>query len=171
MPVTLGLVGPTAAPGQETTLPHAFTTGTPYDPAFGAWNFDTGASSHLNNLVNSLSENFNTCIDLNWQNALRDEYHELIKNKTWTLVPRPLDTNIVHCMWLFSHKYLVDGTLSRYKARLVANGSTQLEGIDVDETFSLAVKPGTIQTVLSLAASQHWPIFYQFTGHTRGDGL
>ncbi|GJS88891.1 ribonuclease H-like domain-containing protein [Tanacetum coccineum] len=96
--------------------------------------------------------------DPNWQNAMRDEYHALIKNKTWTLVPRPPDTNIVRCMWLFRHKYLADGTLSRYKARLVANGSTQLEGVDVDETFSPVVKPGTIWTVLSLAASRHWPI-------------
>ncbi|GKC97584.1 ribonuclease H-like domain-containing protein [Tanacetum coccineum] len=59
--------------------------------------------------------------DPNWQNAMRDEYHALIKNKTWTLVPRPPDTNIV-----------------RY--------------------FSPVVKPGTIRTVLSLAASRHWPI-------------
>ncbi|GKF27039.1 ribonuclease H-like domain-containing protein [Tanacetum coccineum] len=36
--------------------------------------------------------------------------------------------------------------------------STQLKGVDVDETFSLVVKPGTIHTVLSLAASRHWPI-------------
>nr|GEW27940.1 hypothetical protein [Tanacetum cinerariifolium]GEW98511.1 hypothetical protein [Tanacetum cinerariifolium] len=50
------------------------------------------------------------------------------------------------------------GTLSRYKARLVANGSTQLEGVDVDETFSPVVKPGTIRTVLSLVVSRHWPI-------------
>ncbi|GKD01981.1 ribonuclease H-like domain-containing protein [Tanacetum coccineum] len=50
------------------------------------------------------------------------------------------------------------GTLSFYKARLVANGSTQLEGVDVNETFSPVVKPGTIQTVFSLAASRHWPI-------------
>ncbi|GKA76400.1 ribonuclease H-like domain-containing protein [Tanacetum coccineum] len=96
--------------------------------------------------------------DPNWQNAMREEYHALIKNKNWTLVPRPPDTNIVRCMWLFCHKYLEDGTLSRYKARLVVNGSTKLEGVDVDETFSPVVKPGTIRTVLSLAASRHWPI-------------
>nr|GEX78067.1 NBS-containing resistance-like protein [Tanacetum cinerariifolium] len=53
---------------------------------------------------------------------------------------------------------MADGTLSRYKARLVANGSTQLEGVDVDETFSPVVKLGTIRTVLSLAAFGHWPI-------------
>ncbi|GJR76909.1 ribonuclease H-like domain-containing protein [Tanacetum coccineum] len=61
-------------------------------------------------------------------------------------------------MWLFRHKYLADGTLCRYKAHLIANGSTQLEGIDVDETFSLVVKPGTIQTILSLDTSRHWPV-------------
>ncbi|GKF31145.1 ribonuclease H-like domain-containing protein [Tanacetum coccineum] len=65
--------------------------------------------------------------DPNWQNAMRDEYHALIKNKTWTLVPRPSDTNI-------------------------------LEEVDVDETFSPAVKPGAFRTVISLAASRHWPI-------------
>nr|GEW38913.1 ribonuclease H-like domain-containing protein [Tanacetum cinerariifolium] len=88
--------------------------------------------------------------DPNWQNAMRDEYHALIKNKTQTLVPRPPNTNIMCCMWLFRHKYLADGTLSRYKARLVVNGSTQLEWVDSDETFSPVVKPGTIRTVLSL---------------------
>ncbi|GKC66917.1 ribonuclease H-like domain-containing protein [Tanacetum coccineum] len=97
--------------------------------------------------------------DPNWQNAMRDEYTALIKNKTWTLVPRPPNTNIVCCMWLFCHKYLADGTLNRYKAGLIATGSTQLEGVDVDETFSPVVKPSTIQTVLRLAASRHWPIY------------
>ncbi|GJV32302.1 ribonuclease H-like domain-containing protein [Tanacetum coccineum] len=61
-------------------------------------------------------------------------------------------------MWLFHHKYLADGSLSRYKARLVTNGSTQLERIDVDDTFSPVVKPGTIRTVFTLATSRHWPV-------------
>nr|GFA79797.1 ribonuclease H-like domain-containing protein [Tanacetum cinerariifolium] len=87
----------------------------------------------------SYREAFN---DVNCHSAMRDEYNALIKNSTWTLVPRPPDVNVVWCMWLFRHKYLADGTLSRYKARLGANGSTQLEGVDVDETFILFVKPG-----------------------------
>nr|GEV66360.1 hypothetical protein [Tanacetum cinerariifolium] len=61
-------------------------------------------------------------------------------------------------MWLFRHKYLADGTLSRYKTRLVVNGSTHLEDVDVDETFSSVVKPVTIQTVFSLVVSRHWPV-------------
>ncbi|GKA37542.1 ribonuclease H-like domain-containing protein [Tanacetum coccineum] len=96
--------------------------------------------------------------DPNWYRAMLDEYNALIKNNTWVLVPRPLDANIVRSLWLFRHKYNADGSLNRYKARLVANGSTQLAGIDVDETFSPVVKPATIRTVLSLAISRHWPV-------------
>nr|GEV58046.1 copia protein [Tanacetum cinerariifolium] len=89
---------------------------------------------------------------------MRDEYAALIKNSTWTLVPRPSNANVVRCMWFLRHTFLANGMLSRYKARLVANGSTQLEGVDVDETFSQVVEPGTRRMVLSLAVSRHWPI-------------
>nr|GEW22904.1 ribonuclease H-like domain-containing protein [Tanacetum cinerariifolium] len=61
-------------------------------------------------------------------------------------------------MWLFKHNFYADGTLSRYKARLVANGSSQQLGVDFDETFSLVVKPITICMVLSLVVSCQWPI-------------
>ncbi|GJV67033.1 ribonuclease H-like domain-containing protein [Tanacetum coccineum] len=56
-------IGPVHAPsGQATTLPHVFNTETLQNLASGVWNIDTGASSHLNNSVNSLSEVFNTCM-------------------------------------------------------------------------------------------------------------
>ncbi|GJS07080.1 ribonuclease H-like domain-containing protein [Tanacetum coccineum] len=96
--------------------------------------------------------------DPNWCNAMYDEYNALVKNGTWILVPRPSDVNLVRSMWLFKHKFHADGTLSRYKARLVANGSNQQHGVDFDETFSPVVKPATIRTVLSLAVSRQWPI-------------
>ncbi|GKE85309.1 ribonuclease H-like domain-containing protein [Tanacetum coccineum] len=58
----------------------------------------------------------------------------------------------------FKQKFHADGTLSYYKARLVANGSSHQLGVDFDETFSLVVKPATIRTVLSLDVSRKWPI-------------
>ncbi|GJZ51057.1 ribonuclease H-like domain-containing protein [Tanacetum coccineum] len=109
--------------------------------------------SSVSPVPRSYHEVFN---DVNWHSAMQNEYNALIKNRT--LVPRPSDVNDVRCMWVCRHKYLADGTLSRYKARLVANGSTQLECADVDETFSPVVNLGTIHTVLSLAASRHWSV-------------
>ncbi|GJT09367.1 ribonuclease H-like domain-containing protein [Tanacetum coccineum] len=84
--------------------------------------------------------------DPNWCNAMYDEYNELVKNGTWILVPRPSDVNLVRSIWLFKRKFHADGTLSRYKARLVANGSNQQHDVDFDETFSPVVKPATIRT-------------------------
>nr|GEZ27845.1 ribonuclease H-like domain-containing protein [Tanacetum cinerariifolium] len=87
-----------------------------------------------------------------------DEYNALVKNGTYLLVPRPASVNMIRSMWLFKHKFHADGTLSRYKARLVANGSSQQLGVDFDETFSPVVKPSTIHMVFSLAMSCKWPI-------------
>ncbi|GJU89250.1 ribonuclease H-like domain-containing protein [Tanacetum coccineum] len=52
----------TSTPGQATVLPHAFNAGTLQDPSFGAWNMDTGASSHLNKSTTSLSTVLNLCM-------------------------------------------------------------------------------------------------------------
>ncbi|GKA57857.1 ribonuclease H-like domain-containing protein [Tanacetum coccineum] len=97
--------------------------------------------------------------DPQWRNAMYDEYNALVKNGTWLLVPRPTGVNMVRSMWLFKHKFHADGTLSRYKARLVANGSSQQLGVDFDKTFSLVVKPSIICTVLSLAVSRKCLIY------------
>nr|GEX76496.1 ribonuclease H-like domain-containing protein [Tanacetum cinerariifolium] len=74
-------------------------------------------------LLKSYTHAFN---DPNWYRAMLNEYNALIKNKTWILVPRPHNVNIVRCLWLFRHKHNADGSLNRYKARLVTNGSSQL---------------------------------------------
>ncbi|KAJ9543733.1 hypothetical protein OSB04_023440 [Centaurea solstitialis] len=94
----------------------------------------------------------------NWNAAMHEEYNALIKKCTWDLVPRPPDANIIRCMWLFKHKHNSDGSLQRYKARLVVKGKSQQVGVDCAETFSPVVKPATIQTVLSIALSHSWPI-------------
>ncbi|KAK4354915.1 hypothetical protein RND71_027109 [Anisodus tanguticus] len=89
-----------------------------------------------------------------------DEYHALIKNRTWDLVSRPSNANIIRSMWIFSHKENSDGTFERHKARLVGDGKTQQVGVDFGETFSPVVKSATIRTVLSSALSKGWP-FHQ----------
>nr|GEU75033.1 ribonuclease H-like domain-containing protein [Tanacetum cinerariifolium] len=66
--------------------------------------------------------------DPQWRNAMYDEYNALVKNGTWLLVPQPTGVNMVHSMLLFKHKFHDDGTLSHYKARMVANDSSQQLG-------------------------------------------
>ncbi|GJX69090.1 ribonuclease H-like domain-containing protein [Tanacetum coccineum] len=100
----------------------------------------------------------NALKDPQWHNAMYDEYNALVKNGIWLLVLRPACVNMVRSMWLFKHKFHADWTLSRYKARLVANGSSQQLGVDFDETFSPVVTPATIRTVISLAVSRKWSI-------------
>ncbi|XP_019451736.1 PREDICTED: putative uncharacterized protein DDB_G0277255 [Lupinus angustifolius] len=53
--------------------------------------------------------------------AMDDEYNALIQNKTWDLVPRPPDANVIRSMWIFRHKEKYDGSFERHKARLVGN--------------------------------------------------
>ncbi|CAJ2673543.1 unnamed protein product [Trifolium pratense] len=94
--------------------------------------------------------------DHNWKMAMKDEYDALIENKTWELVPRPSNANVIRSLWIFRHKKKSDGSFERYKARLVGNGANQQSGVDCGETFSPVVKPATIRTVLSIALSKSW---------------
>jgi hypothetical protein len=96
--------------------------------------------------------------DPQWLHAMQAEFSALQENDTWELVPRPHDRPVIRCMWLFRHKFKSDGSLERYKARLVVNGKSQTVGIDCEDTFSPVVKPATIRTVLSIAVSRSWPI-------------
>lgn len=96
--------------------------------------------------------------DPHWKAAMQEEYDALVANETWRLVPRPHHANVVTGKWIFRHKTRADGTLERYKARWVVRGFSQRPGIDYDETFSPVVKPATIRTVLTLAASRGWPV-------------
>ncbi|CAL1397617.1 unnamed protein product [Linum trigynum] len=96
--------------------------------------------------------------DPRWHAAMTAEFRALLSNNTWTLVPRPADTNIVGSRWVFRIKRNPDGSVDRFKARLVAKGFTQRPGVDFHETFSPVLKPVTIRTVFTIALSHQWPI-------------
>ncbi|XP_072147485.1 uncharacterized mitochondrial protein AtMg00820-like [Setaria viridis] len=87
-----------------------------------------------------------------------DEFQALIDNDTWRLIPRSPSANVMSGKWIFQHKFHIDGSLARHKARWVVRGFSEHHGIDYDETFSLDVKPAMIQIVLNIATSHTWAI-------------
>eukprot|EP00253_Pinus_taeda_P029567 PITA_29567 len=89
---------------------------------------------------------------------MNEEYHSLLANDKWDLVPLPKGRKLVRCKWVYRTKYGPDGKVDKHKARLVAKGFSQVEGIDYTETFSPVAKMNSIRLVLSLAASLKWEV-------------
>jgi hypothetical protein len=73
------------------------------------------------------------------------------KNDVWTLVPRPADHNVIGTKWIFKNKLDEHGIVIRNKAHLVAQGYTQIEGVDFDETFAPVSRLKSIRILLSIA--------------------
>lgn len=75
-----------------------------------------------------------------WNEAIHAEYDSLVKNKTWVLEDLPPGKSVVSCKWFLKKKYNLDGLIACFKARLVARGFSQVEGVDYTETFSPVVR-------------------------------
>ncbi|KAH9744437.1 retrovirus-related pol polyprotein from transposon RE2 [Citrus sinensis] len=96
--------------------------------------------------------------DPKWFNAIHEEFKALQANQTWDLVILTAAVKVVGNKWIFIIKYNSDGSISRYKARLVVKGFHQTYGIDYSETFSPVVKASTVRVILSLAVMNNWII-------------
>ena len=72
-------------------------------------------------------------------------------NQTWLLIDLPLHVKPVGYKWLYKIKHCPDGSVECYKARLIAKGYVQTEGIDYFEIFSPILKMATIRVILVLA--------------------
>ena len=94
-----------------------------------------------------------------WETAMKEEMESLLKHSTWTLEPLPPGQRAVKCKWLFKKKLDSLGNVQRFKARLVARGFTQQEGIDYSETFSPVVRYESLRVILSIAASENMEIY------------
>jgi len=94
----------------------------------------------------------------NWKEAMNSGYAALMRNQTWHLVPPQKGRNVIGCKWVYKIKRKADGTLDRYKARLVGKGFKQRYGVDYEDTFSPVIKAATIRVILSLAISCGWSL-------------
>src|SRR3954463_14041622 len=92
-------------------------------------------------------------MDLDWLSAMLEELNQFERNKVWSLVKRPDPTkhNIIGTKWIFRNKQDEDGTVVRNKARLVAQGYTQIKGIDFCETYAPVARLKSIRVMLAFA--------------------
>ncbi len=74
-----------------------------------------------------------------WRSAMDTEVAQLRNLDTFKLVPLPADRKIISCQWVLTTKWNTDGEIIKFKARLVAQGFSQILGMDFDETFSLVM--------------------------------
>ena len=87
-----------------------------------------------------------------WYKAALDEIQSLIENGTFELVELPPGRKAIGSRWVFKVKKNADGSIERYKGRLVAQGFSQRPGFDFTETFAPTPKWASLRAILALAA-------------------
>ena len=93
-----------------------------------------------------------TVEDPAWVDAMVEEYDSIVRNNAWEIVPRLEGKSVVGSRWIYKVKQAADGSVEKYKARFVAQGFSQIEGIDYEENFSPIARYSSIQTILALSA-------------------
>ncbi|KAH9723682.1 hypothetical protein KPL70_007199 [Citrus sinensis] len=91
--------------------------------------------------------------------AMNQEMESMYSNKVWELVEAPNGVKPIGCKWIYKRKRGVDGRVKTFKARLVAEGFTQKEGINYKETFSPVAMLKSIKILLSIAAVLDYEIW------------
>lgn len=93
-----------------------------------------------------------------WRKAMTSEIEGFIKRKVFTLVPKPQNRKIISCRWHLKRKLNPDGSLNKFKARLLARGFTQREGIDYKETFAPSSRQESIKAFLAVNGHRDWEV-------------
>lgn len=84
------------------------------------------------------------------------EYQSIMKNDVWEVVSRFEGKSVVTSRWIYKIKDAADGSIGTYKARFVACGFSQKEGVDYDETFTPIARYTSIRAIISLASILGW---------------
>ena len=107
--------------------------------------------------INEPSSFDETYQDDEWGHAMEEEIQALNQNQIWELVQMPKDVKPIFCKWVY--KTRPDGSIERYKARLVVRGVRRQYGLDCDKTFSPVAKITTVRVLTALAASKIWKLW------------
>lgn len=110
---------------------------------------------YLNHSTTALDEpqsHTATLADPNWTFVMNEEFLTLLSQNTLTLIQCQSGVNVLGCKWMFTKKLKSDGSLAHYKARLVAQGYKQLEGVNYYETFNLVSKLTIVQILITITA-------------------
>jgi hypothetical protein len=97
--------------------------------------------------------------DLGWVNAMHEELENFKRNQVWTLVEPPRDANVIWTICVFKNKQEEDGEIVRNKARLVAQGFSQVEGLDFWESFAPVAHFEAIIILLAFATSKKFKLY------------
>ncbi|GJR92322.1 zinc finger, CCHC-type containing protein, partial [Tanacetum coccineum] len=90
-----------------------------------------------------------------WKEAIDDEIGSIMENNTWVLSDLPPGCKPLGCKWIFKRKMKVDGTIDKFKARLVIQGFRQKEGIDYFDTYAPVARITTIRLLLALVVTHN----------------
>jgi hypothetical protein len=106
----------------------------------------------------TLKQAMSTKYARHWAEATVEEWLSLIGNDTWVLIEREPWMKVIPCKWVFSIKTDQNGIPKRFKARLVAGGHKQTEGVDYNETYAPVSRLATLRTMLAVAARNGWKV-------------
>jgi hypothetical protein len=95
-----------------------------------------------------------------WRAAMEEEKRSLLENGTWELVKCEGEQRVVDSRWVFRKKFDSAGNVCRYKARLVARGFSQVEGVDYGETFAPVLRYQSFRTMMAVAAAKKMGITF-----------
>jgi hypothetical protein len=99
-------------------------------------------------------------IDEFWIEPMQEELNQLKRSEVWDLVPRPEGVNVRGTKWIFKNKSDEHGNVTRNKARLVAQGYTQIEGLNFDETFAFIARLVSIRLLLGVSCILKFKLFH-----------
>jgi hypothetical protein len=92
--------------------------------------------------------------DASWRRAMLEEMRSIEENRTWELVDPPAGCRPIGLKWVFKVKRDERGAIVKHKARLVARGFVQREGIDFEEVFAPVARMESVRLLLALAAAR-----------------